>query len=176
MRMESIVDKEEAINVYNNIEIMHAPFFSLKGIKSYARILDVYDGDTLTIAIKLYGTILKFRCRLYGIDTCEITSKHPICKDLALKARQRLIELISNKECPIFKEKKEIIDYFTREIAIVWIHCNEQDKYGRVLINVFANPSSSESFSDKLIKERLAYSYMGETKLSEEKQVAQLIL
>jgi endonuclease YncB( thermonuclease family) len=45
------------------------------------------------------------------------------------------------------------------------------DKYGRVLAKVYTSPNDTDSFSDVLVKESLAYAYYGETKLSEKEQV-----
>jgi endonuclease YncB( thermonuclease family) len=48
------------------------------------------------------------------------------------------------------------------------------DKYGRLLVDVFATPASTTSFSTILVQDKLAYKYEGDTKLTEEQQYALL--
>ena len=56
----------------------------------------------------------------------------------------------------------------------VWVECLDFDKYGRLLANVYnlnTEIKSDNSFSSILLKEKLAYVYNGDTKLTEEEQV-----
>ena len=96
--------------------------YSLKGIRTKCNILDVYDGDTLWLAIKIHGSIYKYRCRMYGYDSPEIK---PLLKNVnreeeirkAHLARDFLKNLLLNKNVEV-----EFFDY-----------C----KYGRPLINLY---------------------------------------
>jgi micrococcal nuclease len=79
-----------------------------------AKILKVYDGDTITIALCPFQTdIWKFNVRLLGYNSAEIKSKNPDEKAKALQARDFLQSLILNK--------------------IVEIDITGGDKYGRLL-------------------------------------------
>jgi endonuclease YncB( thermonuclease family) len=149
----------------------NTPFFTLNGIKDYARVTEVYDGDTITIVMNINGSFLKFKCRMMGIDTCEIRSKNPRNKELAVKARNRLIHLITDKQVDEASKKKEVSSFLEEDVYVIWVHCLEFDKYGRALINGFRTPQSIKSFSDILVEEKLAYKYEGDTKLTEEQQV-----
>lgn len=149
----------------------NTPFFTLNGIKDYARVTEVYDGDTITIVMNISGSFLKFKCRMMGIDTCEIRSKNPKNKELAVKARNRLIQLITDKQVDDASKKKDVAAFLEDDVYVIWVHCLEFDKYGRALIHCFKSPESTKSFSDILVEEKFAYKYEGETKLTEEQQV-----
>lgn len=149
----------------------NTPFFTLNGIKNYARVTEVYDGDTITIVMNVNGSFLKFKCRMMGIDTCEIRSKNPKNKELAVKARNRLIQLVTDKQVDEASKKKDVSSFLEEDVYLIWVHCLEFDKYGRALIHCFKSHESTKSFSDILVEERLAYKYEGDTKLSEEQQV-----
>ncbi len=150
----------------------NTPYFSLKGLKTYARVIDVYDGDTITIVFDVNGYFLKFKCRLIGIDTCEIRSKNKEIKRLAILAKNRLFNLITNDY--IDDNKKDLIRYFDENINIIWVHCLDFDKYGRLLVDCYYSAQDETSFSKILIDEKLAYPYDGETKLTEEQLITLL--
>lgn len=147
------------------------PYFSLKGVQTYARVIDVYDGDTITVVFDTNGFFLKFKCRLAGVDTCEIRSKNKENKQLAVLARSRLFNLITGNVMNEEIRKKELIQYFDDHVFIIWLHCLEFDKYGRLLIQCYSSAEAQKSFSEILIEEKLAYPYDGETKLAEKQQV-----
>lgn len=146
------------------------PLFSLNGIKTWVRVIDVYDGDTLTCILPVFDQYYKFQVRMMGIDTCEIRSKNKANKDKAQQARDRLIHLITQSPQKI-TSKKDIDLLFEKEVYLVWLHCLEFDKYGRLLGAIYLSDTASESFSEILIREKLAYAYTGDTKLTEEQQL-----
>ncbi len=137
------------------------PLFSLEGIKTYTRIVECYDGDTLSIIIPVNNKMYKFHCRLNEIDTPEI--KGP-SKDLAMKSRDRLLELITKKEIPQLKNAKAVKEFLSQDVYLVWVECLENDKYGRTLINIYSNEKDTKSFSEILRDENLGYEYHGGTK------------
>lgn len=148
------------------------PTFSLNGIKALARVVDVYDGDTVTLVLEVNGAFLKFKTRLMGIDACEMKSKTSQSKELAVKARNKLFDLVTGQkhDVPVVN-KKDIAILLEKEVYLVWVHCSNFDKYGRLLAEIFASPKSTKSFSSIIIQESLAYKYEGDTKLTEEQQV-----
>ena len=150
------------------------PFFSLSGKECWGRVVQIYDGDTMKIVIKLFDGYYKFNCRLNGIDTCEIKSKEPENKLKAIKARNRVLQLV-NKHEPIQLDKaftkKELDAYLDKHVCLVWMKCCEFDKYGRLLVHVYENDKSPQSISDILLAEKLAYTYNGGTKLTEDEQL-----
>ena len=108
-----------------------------------AKISKVIDGDTIDAIVDL-GFSVKFetRLRLNGIDTMETHDKDSVKKELGLKAKSRVIELLLNKD--------------------VTLQSFKTDKYGRYLADVYINDIN---VSELLITENLAVPYFGGTKL-----------
>lgn len=107
----------------------------------YGKVVKVYDGDTITVAVILNKTIYRFSIRLQGIDTPELRSKNPDEKRIAQEIQQHLSLLILHQ--------------------FVDIQCTGYDKYGRILANVSLNGLDISSY---LIERRMAVSYDGATK------------
>ena len=105
--------------------------------------LRAYDGDTIKTPIVALKGLPKLSIRVDGIDTPEIRGKCDYEKQLAIKARDRLNQLLEGEVTvtPLSWDK-----YGGRFIAVV------QDKDGR-------------NVSEILITEGLARPYQGEKKL-----------
>ena len=101
----------------NNVDPENIPRFSFDGFITYAKVINVYDGDTITIIFEYKGEMIKYSCRIYGIDTPEIRTRDADEKKRGYLARDFLREYIHNQ--------------------IVQIEFLKFDKYGRPLINVF---------------------------------------
>jgi len=110
------------------------------------RVVDVYDGDTVTIAalpypIKCLGTPVLFKVRLLGIDSPEMRGGSAKEKEAAIKARDKLHELIYGR--------------------IIKLHDVKFDKYGRLLANLtFGDLDINQWMLDK----KLAVPYDGKKK------------
>lgn len=152
----------------------NTPEFTLLDVKTYARVVSAYDADTIKVVIPIFGSHYKFSIRLMGIDTCEIKAKNPKNKEVAVKARNRLFELLTGKKIDPIWKKKDVEKQLDAEVVLVWLHCLEFDKWGRVLANVYLSEGAEKSLSEYLLEEKLAYPYMGETKLTEEEQLKYL--
>ena len=107
----------------------------------WAKVVKVYDGDTITIAACLDDKCYKFSTRILGIDTPEIRGKSVREKALAIEARDYLKTMI-------FEKMVELRDV-------------SYDKYGRLLANVFFE---DKSISEILIEKNYAVAYDGGTK------------
>jgi micrococcal nuclease len=106
----------------------------------YTKIDKIVDGDTVDVFIDLgFSVWHKERIRLAGIDTAEKNT--PLGK--ALKTF-----LIANLEGKTIK-----------------LQVSKPDKYGRYLGKIFLTKTSVESINDQLIKNGLAKSYDGESKV-----------
>ncbi len=162
--------------------------FSLNKQYLKCRVVDIYDGDTCTCVLPLFGEFFKFTIRLAEIDTCEMKSKSNTNKELALKARMCLFDLITNdsyknKNLDLNISRKDMREKLNTNVYLIHILCGEFDKYGRLLgwlfplaeINDPNDPSTDiiqkKSFNHLLIKEGVAYYYKGDTKLSEIEQI-----
>ena len=139
------------------------PELSINGLKTYGRLIDIYDGDTIKVILPTFDSYYKFTIRLNGIDTCEIRSKDKVLQDNALKARDRLFELLTNNKV---NNKNDIKNILESDVHLVWVECCNKDKYGRILANIYKNKDTEKSVSEILLEEKLAYKYEGKTKLS----------
>jgi len=110
------------------------------------KVLDIYDGDTITIAIKLENIIFKRKVRMYGYDSPEMRPSKKLenrdeIKKNALISKQILCDKILNK--------------------IVNIKILGFDKYGRILGIIYYE---NEDINDFMVKNNYGYSYFGGTK------------
>lgn len=110
-----------------------------------ARVVSVYDGDTLTIARKesiwWHSKVFSYKVRLNGIDCPEMRGSSEEEKCYALKAKEVVEKLVLNKDV-----KLDIQGY---------------DKYGRLLARVFFGKTD---LSEHLLGIGLAVPYYGKTK------------
>ena len=141
-----------------------------------ARVVDIYDGDTITCIINVLDNYFQFNVRLEDIDTCEIKSKNFKCKIKAHEAQNCLYELISNKtNNDIFIDRNDLRFLLEADVYLVNILCGTLDKYGRLLGYIFdfddLSQDKSKSFNQILVDKKLAYLYEGKTKLTEEQQL-----
>jgi len=107
-----------------------------------AKIINIVDGDTVDAVIDLgFGVMFNTRLRLNGIDTMETNDKDAAKKALGLKAKERVKELLTNKD--------------------VALQSFKEDKYGRYLAEIYVNDIQVNQL---LINEGLAVPYFGGTK------------
>jgi endonuclease YncB( thermonuclease family) len=147
---------------------IETPLWTLNGIETYARVVDIYDGDTIQIVIPVYDSYFRFHARLLGIDSCEMKSSLNKC--LAIKSRNRLLQLCG-VECQLEDSltRKQIQTLLQHKVSIIFAKCFGNDKYGRQLVSISLD-KDTESFADILYNEKLVYHYTGGKKLSEDEQ------
>lgn len=110
-----------------------------------AHVIKCYDGDTITIAFKMFDTMYRTSVRINGIDCAEIKGKSPQEKQCALRAKHRVEELVLNK--------------------VVQLKNCKTEKYGRLLADVFfLHDGILVSLAQVLLDENLAVVYDGGTK------------
>jgi len=114
---------------------------SLDGELKLAKVVSVYDGDTIRIVFPLNNKLYKWNCRLCRIDTPELRTKNILEKKYGFQVRDKLRERILNK--------------------LVNIKCGKFDKYGRLLIEIYLQ---EESINQWLIDNKYAFEYDGGTK------------
>jgi len=109
----------------------------------YARVVSVYDGDTITIAAKRHflEKAHTFKVRIAGIDCPELRTKDEEEKKFALIAKQCVEEMILNK--------------------IIGLDIKGYDKYGRLLADVVCD---KVNIAHMLLDTGLAITYNGKTK------------
>lgn len=147
---------------------IHTPQFTLRGLNTPGRLVDIIDGDSVSIVLPVFNNFYKYNIRLSGIDTCEMRSKNEKCRNLAIKARDKLLELVTVGNEIHRETRHEIHEILDKDVVIVFVECLDFDKYGRLLANVFFDKIN---LSEYLIKHKLAYHYTGHTKLTEDEQL-----
>lgn len=147
---------------YSKINFNEIEKFSFDGLEMPMYVFNVVDGDTIDVAFrveklkignyKMKNGISKMRIRLYGINTPEMKPRKDIPNRdeiiiQANKAKQRLEELILNKE--------------------VSVKCNKNDNFGRTLATIFVpiknqniDVSVNVNVNQLMINEGLAVKFM----------------
>ena len=142
----------EVNNMYKKLSIIKndkdIPYFSFNGKSFYAKHCNIYDGDTFSVIFEYNNEIIKYRCRCMGYDTAEMKplktkENRDEEKELALRAKKRLEELLNKHPTKLIK-----------------IECLDFDKYGRLLVNVW-NMVDSKSINDIMIEEGHGKAYTG---------------
>ena len=137
--------KELSTKTKQNTEHM-----SLENNVYHAKIVHIYDGDTMHVVFKEFGSFYRWTCRIVGVDTPELRTRNEHEKALGYKVRDILREKLLDK--------------------IVKIKCEKFDKYGRLLIDVYipdemkSEEIKIEMLSEWLIDNKYAYEYDGGTK------------
>lgn len=154
-KFEKKKEKLESKN-YDNL-----PNWTLNGRVFYSKILDVYDGDSITISVKIDNNYFKMNCRLNGIDTPEMRGGDEDEKAAAIKARDHLIFLLAGQKIGKDVSRKNIREFFSERNIVLQIKCGDFDKYGRLLIEII-----KEGFfiNFKMISDGFAGEYSGKTK------------
>jgi len=104
------------------------------------KIVSVYDGDTIRIALPVCCKKYIFNCRIHHIDTPELRTKNTKEKQLAQTVRDYVRKLL--KDCSSIRVK-----------------CYDFDKYGRVLCDITIDDELS--LGEHLIEKGYAYRYDG---------------
>jgi micrococcal nuclease len=118
------------------------PLFSLNGKHFDAKIVYIYDGDTMHCVFKVFGEYYRWNCRIWGVDTPEIRTKNEGEKKKGIEVRDILRNKLQDK--------------------ILTIKCYDFDKYGRLLIDVYIE--NGTLLSQWLILNNYGYTYNGGTK------------
>jgi len=108
-----------------------------------AKVVSVYDGDTIKAIFPLNGVLYKWNCRLSGVDTPEIRTRNEREKKYGYIVRDKL--------------REQILD------QVVNVECGELDKYGRLLVTVY---KGEQDMNRWLIDNDYAFAYDGGTKRS----------
>ena len=128
------------------------PLFSFDNIQCFAKIVNIYDGDTFKACITYRGKVIKINCRALGYDSCEMKPRLdiPNREEHIKKAREA---------------KEKFRELTTTETGLVFIHCHKFDKYGRVLVSVYLNKQDIQNpdltINNKMIQTGHGIPYSG---------------
>jgi len=133
------------------------PTFSLSGLHCRAKILRVYDGDTLWLAIPYPDNkVFKYRVRFYGYDAPEL---HPRTDT---EHRDELVEAALHAKAYLAK--------WSSQHELVEAEFFAYDKFGRPLVKLRA-PGETRTINEQMITENFGYAYDGGKKLSSDQQL-----
>lgn len=140
-----------------NITYDNTPTFTFKGKNYICKVLDIYDGDTITVAYYLEGfNYVKSNIRLMGIDTPELKGEQ---RDMGIKARNHLIKLLTNINIDKEYTRKEIRQLINNSNEnIINVLFLDFDKYGRPLATLYKN---GNNINESLVKDGYAKKYDG---------------
>ncbi len=111
-----------------------------------AKVISVYDGDTLNLSIDLgMGISYNARCRLEGLDTPELKSKDASERQAAAASRDSLLKLVEGKNLLVKSMAKP-------------------DKYGRLLVRIWTEDGNC--VNDTMLSGGGALPYDGGKKFS----------
>lgn len=113
--------------------------YSLEGRSVLGKVIKVIDGDSTKVSIPVDGHIWTFPVRISDIDSPEVRTRNEKEKDLGLKAKARVEELVLGK--------------------IVSLKLGEFDKFGRLLGSI--ETSDGVNVGEDLISRGLAVKYEG---------------
>ena len=116
-------------------------FMSFDNVCCEGKVVDVYDGDSLTLALPFGGGYYKFKCRLFGIDTAELRTCDREEKKVGLEAKLFLENMVKG--------------------VVVWVECGKFDKYGRLLVTSFKSFEEERSVNDMMVDNGYGYMYDG---------------
>lgn len=175
-------------NCFDDKTFSNTKIFNLIDKQLHAKVVDIYDGDTCTCIIYIFGDYYKFKIRLAEIDTCEMTSTNDKLKKKAIQAKNRLFNLITGQHINLNTEmsKNDMKDKLNNNGTsyTVKIVCGDFDKYGRLLAWIYDKnykvckdnkEDKIKSFNHILVNEKLAYLYYGKTKMTEQDQIEKLL-
>lgn len=108
-----------------------------------AKIVSVYDGDSVKAIFPFNNVMYKWNCRLSGIDTPEVRTSNQLEKKYGYFVRNKLRNKILNK--------------------VVTLKCGTFDKYGRLLIELIIDDTNINKW---LIDNSYAFPYNGGKKQS----------
>lgn len=138
------LDYQEDKQILQNQSLDNTKKFTLVGNSMYVRVVDVYDGDTITVIFRFGNCFYNKKCRIYGIDTPEIRTKNSDEKKAGFEAKEYLKSLVLGK--------------------VLWAAFDKEDKYGRLLATLWFDKDSTESIDKIMIRAGHGYSYYGKTK------------
>lgn len=128
--------------------------FSFDGKTYLAKVVDIYDGDTITVVFRRRGKLEQHKIRFFNLDTAELKPlKTAINREKEIKAAN--------------VSKDALINQIAKCNYLVKIECFGFDKYGRILANVYTRSgwfTSSINLNQWMIENKYGIPYDGGTK------------
>ncbi len=154
-------EEERKSDKLKTLSYENTPEFSLSGKTFYSKVLDIYDGDKVTITVKIDSIYYRMNCRLARIDTPEMKSSDPQEKEAGKMAKRHLAFLLTKQKVELDIKREQMRKICEDINPIIKVNCLEFDKYGRLLIEIWVD---SMNVNDKMIEDGFAGLYDGGTK------------
>ena len=143
--------------------------YTFSGICCPCRIIDIYDGDTCDIGIKLDNRYIQIRLRLKDINCAELKPKHDIRDrdhviEKAYLAKTKLIEYCTSTSIPISpencKSRLECHEIMEKNRKILYTKLYDFDSFGRVIAELFLDHEYKQSVNQLMIDNGYAVRYV----------------
>jgi endonuclease YncB( thermonuclease family) len=121
--------------------------FTFNGMVTKAKVVDVYDGDTITIVFYFRDQVMKDSFRMYGYDAPEI----------------KPLKSIDNRDHHI-RAGKAVREYLKKLILgrIVWVKFCQEEKYGRLMGYIYDDhPRDENEINALMIRKGYGKPYQG---------------
>lgn len=129
-----------SVDPYHTQELMTYSFdelnkFTFNGLMTKAKIVDVYDGDTVTLVFYFNNIPIKDSFRMFGYDAPELKPLKTIPhRELHIRAGQFVRDFL----------KQKILG------QVVWVKFCQEEKYGRLMGFLYmVNPDQSSVFNEE---------------------------
>ena len=139
--------EDELLDILQNATLNNTPEVTYEF--KLAKVIDIQDGDTITIAAIQRGVLSRFRLRIFGIDTPELKGE---TKEVALRAKYYLSDLILGKivEVNILNKEDPRI--------------KRMDPFGRLLGEIYTRGEKRINIAEDLLQKGYAVPYFGGVK------------
>lgn len=102
----------------------NTPDFGMKGKTIRAKVIDVYDGDTITLAFVFHGQTFQKKCRVSGVDCAEIRTRNAVERAVGFQGKDLTSTLTLDKIVTVeFDKSKD--DKYGRLLGIIWLDDNK---------------------------------------------------
>lgn len=118
----------------------------------YAKVIDIYDADTITCILFFRNIPNIVKIRLHGIDAPEMKPDKLNENDMI---KEKALAIIS---------KVVLQKLIQKNNNIIFLKTYGSEKYGRTLANIYKEENGSESFNEILINLKLVDKYDGKKK------------
>ena len=143
------------------------------------KVIDVYDADTVRLAVPVGDGLYNFPVRLLGMDAPEIRPRGrdaqsgTLERSAARHARKRLVELVTGTVVEKHEPKKKTRRRCAAHRKLLRLVPHGFDKYGRVLAELF---DGDRSLNQQMIQEGYVRPYDGGNRSTWDTQSLETIL
>jgi hypothetical protein len=102
-----------------NLDLTKVENFSFSGLATHAKVIKIYDSNTVELAFNVFGKFVRYNCRINNIPHLSTRSNNFNEKVKAVEIKNKLENLIFNK--------------------VVDVIFNNFDQFGRISIDIYQN-------------------------------------